>query len=215
MCRINYSSNTIECDKEIGAQFMCTVYALLCRNHQNVVSLVRTNNLINEKLNGILESIPKAPKQNSLDAPQNFKQCTNTPLYFLKPLVSPPNPAYKERPFVIELEILDKKGFSACLPETCVFKLSLVSYDKSPKILTTNTHGDTITRGTTETRAAKLVQFRKVIVKDVSSHFRKGCFCLVISTEDRKDVQPFVLERFVVKARKFKAPEKKFKEDDK
>lgn len=113
-----------------------------------------------------------------------------------------PNPAYKERAFSLLLQIIDANGNKAELPESLNFKVMLFTMESPPKLMKINTSGDKIMKGTIEAQGNSTLFFRKIAVKEVTSHFRNGCFFLVVATKDVEYVKPLIVENFVVKARK-------------
>ncbi|OMJ85979.1 hypothetical protein SteCoe_12614 [Stentor coeruleus] len=126
-----------------------------------------------------------------------------------------PHPAYKERVFSLILNIVDLNGVKVHLQQNYVFKIMLYTADNPPKLLMINTSGVKIIRGTTEIEGNSIVIFKKIVVNEVSSHFRNGSFFLVVMAKDIDFIKPFVFPEFVVKARKTykEFPKKKFKVD--
>ena len=112
------------------------------------------------------------------------------------------NPVYKERVFSLLLEIVDLKGKPVILEKYINFKVEIFSAENPPKKIKHNTVGDSILKGTTVIMANSTIIFSKIAVKEVSSHFRGGCFFLVIMPHDCALIKPFVIADFVVKARK-------------
>lgn len=127
-----------------------------------------------------------------------------------------PSPAYKERAFSVMLNIIDSNGSKVRLSQNVVFKVMLFTADSPPKLLAINTSGDKIMRGTLEAEGNSAVMFRKIIIKEVTSHFRNGSFFFVVVAKDANFIKPFIYPEFVIKARKIypECPKKKFKTED-
>jgi hypothetical protein len=86
-------------------------------------------------------------------------------------------PVYKERAFELEASIVDQSRRPVPLIEPCEFKILLFTTEVPPKVMKINTNGDKIMRGTTEisvTVNSSKVHFRKIVIKEVTSHFRNG-----------------------------------------
>ncbi|OMJ78986.1 hypothetical protein SteCoe_21066 [Stentor coeruleus] len=111
-------------------------------------------------------------------------------------------PAYKDRCFSISLNIIDSAKHLITLHEMQSFKIFLYTTDNPPKLLVVNTSGDRITRGINEVESNCHILFKKIIINEVSSHYRQGCLFLVIMPERTDLICPLIIENFVVKARK-------------
>ncbi|OMJ84633.1 hypothetical protein SteCoe_14227 [Stentor coeruleus] len=124
-----------------------------------------------------------------------------------------PMPAYKERSFSVLVNILDSNGNKVRLPNSIVFKVMLYTADNPPKNLSINTSGDKIMRGTLEVEGNSEIFFKKIIIKEVTSHFRNGSFFFVVVPKDAGYIKPLIVEDFVIKARKItnECPKKKCK----
>lgn len=122
--------------------------------------------------------------------------------YSLQLISELPAPAYKERGFSLLAQIVDVNGNKVLLPKSTVFKVMLFSDENPPKLVKNNTVGDNILRGTVDILSDSTLFFRKIVIKEVSSHFRNGCFFLVIAPKETGNVKPLILEKFIVKARK-------------
>ncbi|OMJ75622.1 hypothetical protein SteCoe_25213 [Stentor coeruleus] len=127
-----------------------------------------------------------------------------------------PSPAYKERAFSVVLNIVDSNGVKVRLRQNLVFKVMLFTADSPPKLLAINTSGDKIMRGTLEAEGNSVVVFKKIIIKEVTSHFRNGSFFFVVVAKDTNFIRPFIYPEFVIKARKIypDCPKKKFKTEN-
>ena len=138
--------------------------------------------------------------------------------YSLSLISEMPNPAYKERSFSLLLQIVDKNGEKVILPESINFKIMLFTTESPPKVMKINTSGDKVLKGTVEAQGNSTVFFRKIAIKEVTSHFRNGCFFFIVTTKDTNTIKPLIVENFVVKARKINteaAPKKKTKIESK
>lgn len=125
-----------------------------------------------------------------------------------------PSPAYKERAFSLSAMIVDKDGAQVTMPKQTIFKVLLFTTESPPKLLKLNTSGDKIMRGNIEVLSNSIVHFPKIVIKEVTSHFRNGCLFLVIAPVDDLNIQPLIVSNFVIKARKMNndaEPRKKIK----
>jgi hypothetical protein len=128
-----------------------------------------------------------------------------------------PSPAFKERAFSMLLQIVNENGEKVTLPNSLGFQIMIFTTESPPKMLKVNTSGDKIMRGTVEADGNSTVFFRKIVIKEVTSHFRNGCFFLVIAPKNATNVKPLIVPNFVIKARKLNAdgmPKKKVKLDE-
>lgn len=125
-----------------------------------------------------------------------------------------PEPAYKERAFSLLVNILNKNGEKVTLPSTAALTIMIFTTETPPKVLKINTSGDKIMRGTIDSEGTSSILFRKIVIKEVSSHFRNGCFFLVVAPKNNSSIQPLIIPNFVIKARKLNldgTPRKKAK----
>lgn len=107
------------------------------------------------------------------------------------------NPAYKDRAFSLDLEL------STEAPEGCEFKVLLFTTESPPKLIEKNTGGDKVMKGHTDCEIqGRRVTFPKLVIKEVTSHYRNGCVFLVVVCASGLSVKPLIIEKFVVKARK-------------
>ena len=123
-----------------------------------------------------------------------------------------PCPAYKERAFSLMFEIVDRNETKVALPIPVNFKLMIFTTENPPKVLKVNTSGDKIIRGTVEVETNGVVLFKKVVIKEVTSHFRNGSFFVVVMPKNSQEIRPFIIENFIVKARKIITPDIKKKQ---
>jgi hypothetical protein len=114
------------------------------------------------------------------------------------------------------MEIVDGKGERVNMTAAINFKIMLFTTESPPKLMKVNTSGDKIMRGTVEVESNGVVLFRKIVVKEVTSHFRNGCFFLAVAPKNSSEIKPLVIENFVIKARKMIAnePSKKAKSEE-
>ncbi|OMJ76272.1 hypothetical protein SteCoe_24365 [Stentor coeruleus] len=126
------------------------------------------------------------------------------------------SPAYKERAFSVLVNIVDMDGNKVQLANNVKFTIMLYTADSPPKLLSINTTGDTIMRGTFEVEGNSVIFFKKIIVKEVTSHFINGSLYLVIASKWADYIKPLIIKDFVVKARKLNndCPKKKPKIED-
>jgi hypothetical protein len=203
-----------------------TLFRIITQQNEMIRKIAEQTSLSIEKITRIeqsLETSQSITTYNSEDSTTSSKLmsilCGANPLHThgLSLLSDVPNPAYKERAFSLLLQIVDENGNKAVLTESVKFSLMLFSTESPPKVMKVNTTGDQIMRGTIEVEANSAVFFRKIVLKEVSSHFRNGHFFLVVSPKGNKYIKPLIVENFVVKARKMGAgmAEKKVKKDDK
>ncbi|OMJ68145.1 hypothetical protein SteCoe_34483 [Stentor coeruleus] len=111
-------------------------------------------------------------------------------------------PLYKERCFSVSINIVNSSGAKAVLPRPVLFKAFLYTTESPPKLVTTNTSGDKAMRGTLEVESDSHVLFKKIIIKEVTSHFRNGVLYFVIMPQNADFIKPLIIEDFVIKARK-------------
>lgn len=127
-----------------------------------------------------------------------------------------PRPAFKEKAFSMILQIVDNEGQKVVLPNIVGFTIMLFTTESPPKLMKINTSGDKIMRGTSDADGNSTVLFRKIVIKEVTSHFRNGCFFLVVAPKDCNSIKPLIVPNFVIKARKLMSdgiPKKKIKVD--
>lgn len=122
--------------------------------------------------------------------------------YSLKLISQLPSPAYKERGFSMLLQITDLEGEKTSILNNVGFSIMLFTTESPPKLMKVNTSGDKIMRGTIEADGTSTVFFRKIVIKEVTSHFRNGCFFLVVAAKNADNIRPLIIPDFVIKARK-------------
>lgn len=122
--------------------------------------------------------------------------------YCLQLISELPSPAYKERAFQMVAQIVDKCGNKVTLPNMVSFAIMLFTTESPTKSLKLNTSGDKIMRGTTEVETTSELLFRKVVIKEVTSHFRNGCIFMAICPKQNSRIKPLIINNVVVKARK-------------
>ena len=122
--------------------------------------------------------------------------------YSLEPVSEVLNPAYKERAFSMLLQLIDADGKNAVLDKGVFCKILIFTKENPPKVIKINTVGDKILKGNTEVHGNSRFFFRNIAIREVSSHFRDGCFFVVAMPSDTIDIAPFIMDNFVVKARK-------------
>ena len=166
-----------------------------------------------------VEVLPSTPDLNTAITAAQLKQYLcggSTHRYSLEPVGEVSNPAYKERPFSILLQLIDGNGRNAVLDKGVLCSLVIFTTENPPKAIKENFTGDKILKGITEVYETSNFFFRNIAIREVSSHFRNGCFFLVAIPSDTIEIAPFIMGNFVVKARKanFEVnPSKKIKFD--
>ena len=178
---------------------------------------------------GLINSIAEANQEKSfLGESENSEQAISSRrleaficgneikhTHFLQIVSDLPNPAYKERAFSLLLHIIDSSEKIVNLADSVTFKIMLFTTENPPKLIKINTSGDNILKGTIETQGTCNIMFRKIAIKEVTSHFRGGCFFFVVAPVDANYIKPLIIENFVVKARKISTekdcPRKKIK----
>lgn len=123
--------------------------------------------------------------------------------YKLKFLIEPPSVLYKERNFLFKCFAEDSRGQKLKFDKNMRFCLILYSIESPPVELVLNTSGDKIIRWTCAV-TENCIEFRKVCINEVSSHYRQSVFCLAIKCLDECGIEPLVLSDVIVKARKIK-----------
>ena len=200
-----------------------TLFRLIIQQNEMIKSIAEHTKVVLEKLSNFSDNphTVSAASEEVITATQlQHVLCGNAieQEYRLELVSEMPSPAYKERSFSLMLQIVNKMGEKVCLPESLNFKVLLFTTENPPKVIKINTSGDKILKGTTEAQGNSTIFFRKLAVKEVTSHFRNGCFFFVVTTKDSKAVRPLIIENFVVKARKINnepAPRKKIKFENK
>jgi hypothetical protein len=86
-----------------------------------------------------------------------------------------------------------------------MFKIKLYTNDNPPKLLKLNIASKKILRGTLEglMDQSGYVVFTNIVINEVSSHYVKESFIMVIGCE-MPDVKPLVVENLYVRARNSK-----------
>lgn len=116
-----------------------------------------------------------------------------------------PTPAFKDRAFSLStcIEPLEPERAQEGPSQSLTAQLFLFTSESPPKMLRTTTLGEKIIKGDTEVENENTTfTFRKVVIKEVTSHFPNGCFFLVVAIVNSVTVKPLIVEKFVVKARK-------------
>ena len=199
-----------------------SLFKLLSDQKQMIKKITEEAALTTEKINkvttklGLKSNQVECTSEESTNPDQLLKLLTGqitTFSYSLSLVSDIPSPAFKEKAFSLLLQILDENGNQATLPSSTLFNLLLFTTESPPKALKTSMTGDKVIRGTTEVEGNSSVLFKKIVIKEVSSHFRGGCFYLVVTSKN-PCVRPLIVPSFVVKARKLNAdgtPRKKVK----
>lgn len=200
------------------------IYRIIFQQNEMIQSISETLKASIEKLDNFMElkgekTVPD-PLYSSEATVQDLEkmicksQTYTHSLALVNELISP---AYKERPFSVIVQFIDSSGEKAVLKESVNLKIMLFTNENPPKLVKTTNTGDNILKGTVEVQGNSLVFFRKIAVKEVTSHFRKGSFFFVVAAKDADFIKPLIIENFIVKARKIgkvPKPQKKSKTSD-
>lgn len=120
----------------------------------------------------------------------------------------------------MNIELCDLEGRVVKNSNKIPLSLALYSSENPPKFIEKNTAGQKILKGYIEQSLHQgLCRFEKIQIKEVTSHFRNGWVFIVIipcmtplgsavtsadSYVDYTKIEPLVLDRVVVKAKKLK-----------
>lgn len=204
------------------------IFQLLVHQSQIIKNSLEMTKLVLEKISEKLsENIPKGinstcqPPADEPTSPRSIQKYLYPSIsHFPYKLIlsSPlPTPAYKERAFSLYATIVNSDTNSPVhFPCSMNFKLMVFTAESPPKPLITNTSGDKIMRGTLDSEGDSTIVFRKVIIKEVTSHFRNGVLFLVVLAQDTNKIQPLIIDNLIIKARKVSVNDlkKKIKLDD-
>ena len=217
-CRVpeTYPSRPLEADT--------AVYALLQKQTEMLTQLSQQNSylmaalsMFSEKLDKIIASsvdgqATAAPSSLRIDdsitatdlqkALCGGNQCFDYQLVLKSSL---PAPAFKDRAFSIStaIESLGTDRVKEDINRPLTAKLFLFTSESPPKMLRTTTLGEKIIKGDTEAENEdREFTFKKVVIKEVTSHFPNGCFFLVVAIVNYVTIKPLIVEKFIVKARK-------------
>ncbi|CAG9330466.1 unnamed protein product [Blepharisma stoltei] len=207
----NYSS-----ENAFASPDLSLLAQAMCQQAEIITLLLKQTQMANEKINEVSEEIRNLKGSNSSSAviiPSN-EATTSWELlsmicgdhmdfqYKIELLSTIPYPVYKERAFCLVSKLVDLEGNEISLPKPVRFKIMLFTTERPAKLLINNTSGDKVMRGTIETESDSLITFNNIVVKEVTSHFRNGCFFLVVAPFDANYIEPLIIENVVVKARK-------------
>lgn len=160
--------------------------------HSTKMLIEKTNELEKHKIS--LEEIKKpADAQLADKIDYKYKICLSS---------APPLQVYKEKGFPISAQVRNLDESPASLKE--LFKVRLFTNDSPPKPLQLNISSKKILRGTLESVMDDNgnVQFNNIVINEVSSHYIKESFLLIISCE-LPEVKPLIIENLYVRARNF------------
>ncbi|OMJ81738.1 hypothetical protein SteCoe_17729 [Stentor coeruleus] len=208
------------------ANLLGTLFRIIAQQNEMIKAIAEQTKFALEKITSIAENTSQtitttsSPGEEVTTSNQLQKILCGEEiqhLYSLQIISELQNPAYKERAFSLLLQIVDTQGNKVILPESLNFKVMLFTTESPPKLMKINTSGDKIMKGTIEAQGNSTLFFRKIAIKEVTSHFRNGCFFFVIAPKDANYIKPLIIESFVVKARKINdaTPKKKMKLDEK
>lgn len=110
---------------------------------------------------------------------------------------------YKEKGFSLTMQVVDDENNKVIIQD--MFKIKLYTNDNPPKLLKLNIASKKILRGTLETMMDEngIVTFPNIVINEVSSHYVKESFVLVIMS-DSSEVKPLIIENLYVRARNSK-----------
>ncbi|OMJ75546.1 hypothetical protein SteCoe_25280 [Stentor coeruleus] len=110
---------------------------------------------------------------------------------------------YKEKGFSLTIQVVNDENNKVIIQD--MFKIKLYTNDNPPKLLKLNIASKKILRGTLEAMMDEngIVVFPNVVINEVSSHYVKESFMLVITSES-EDVKPLIVENLYVRARNSK-----------
>lgn len=129
----------------------------------------------------------------------------NTPLEFSLNLETAfPATIFKERGFPMTVSLRNSNNEASYLASHSRFRVYLFTMDRDPKPLTLNISGKKILRGTTESemQPSGFVSFSNVVINEVSSHYTKESFCLVIMSVSSLEIKPIIIRNVTIKARR-------------
>ena len=204
-----------------------SLFKIVSQQNEMIKQILEDSKNTTERLNFISQTLKGKPSkclETSSDEVTNSDTlmkilCGGSTLheYSLQLISDLPKPAYKERAFSMLIQIVNKNGEKATLSNSAVFSIMLFTTESPPKYMKINTSGDKIMRGTVDSEGTSSVFFRKIVIKEVTSHFRNGCFFLVVTCKTANNIKPLIVPNFVIKARKLKcedSPKKKIKVDE-
>jgi hypothetical protein len=133
--------------------------------------------------------------------------------------------------FSLELELTDLQGKTIKNMNKIPLSLALYTSENPPKFIEKNTTGQKISKGFLEQSLQNgSCKFEKIQIREVTSHFRNGWIFIVIipcmtplgggnnssvNFVDYEKIEPLVLDKIIVKAKKLKEAGSKSKEDNK
>ena len=211
-CSLLFSSSTS------GLNFQ-TLYSALTSKQSLLKNLSATVNELEKKVDLMMkESQAKSHSfQLEIASPSIILKTINPSASFkfrLQSICDGVKIVYKERNFSLKFRITDEMGKPAFLQTPVIFKLGLFTVDNPPTDLMKTNETRKILRGNLEVLATHEIEFRKICINQVSSHYRNGVFALAVIPDPYSSVQPFIMPDIIVKARKILAePQaiKKFK----
>lgn len=200
----------------------------ICQQAEMISLLSNQNQATNDRLVHICDHLKNlnsvnitssliVPCEESTTSSDLLRMITGPSLKFdfkIELLSKIPCPIFKERSFSIIARIVDLHGNPVTLPSEIRFKIMIFTTESPSKLLLKNTSGEKIMRGTFEVETNGLISFNNLVIKEVTSHFRNGCFFLVVAPIQAKLIEPLIIENVVVKARKVnneEAPKKRRK----
>lgn len=123
---------------------------------------------------------------------------------FIKLVGELPATIYKEKGFNLVANVVSENGTCVPIPSSNSFIVALFTVENPPKLLKTNISGKKILRGTSETISDSNgnIQFRNLVINEVTSHYPNDCFCLVIMCPNLSYIKPLATNGISIRARK-------------
>ncbi|OMJ68901.1 hypothetical protein SteCoe_33518 [Stentor coeruleus] len=124
--------------------------------------------------------------------------------YKLKLMSDIERPVYKDRVFSLVCKVVELNGNDAILEYPMLFNAFLYTTTSPITKIEFTKYKDKIFTGTTVVESSAIVNFRKLVIREVSSYQNDGLFNLVILPEDTRLVKPCIIRYVKVKSRKMK-----------
>ncbi|OMJ83396.1 hypothetical protein SteCoe_15661 [Stentor coeruleus] len=231
-CCLSESSNIVKpvpiplINSQEGA-LIISLFKIITQQNEMIKKISEDARLTSEKINSLSQTLGLKQSKHveftseEVTNPEKLLKilCGNNCQhdYNLQLISDLPSPAFKEKAFSMLLKIVDNNGQNITLPTSTGFTIMLFTTESPPKLMKVNTSGDKIMRGTTDADGNSTVLFRKIVIKEVTSHFRNGCFFMVVAAKNLSNIKPLIIPNFVIKARKLNCdgvPRKKNKVED-
>jgi hypothetical protein len=199
-CQVfNTSQSISHLQPPTQAIYEALISALLMRTPILSSLCVQTKTLADKTEALISLSLPRSPVKPPEELPF-FHQKTYTKRICLTSQAQ--LQVYKEKGFALSMDVKDELDQRVSVRE--LFRVKLYTCESPPKLLKVNISLRKILRGTLESVMSEegVVNFQNIVINEVSSHYVKECFILVIECECL-EVKPLVIENLYVRARNF------------